>query len=235
MALHRLEFIQPLRDLHLLLLLSDLPRPPLGREKSKQPIPAAMSPQGKTPHLSPLQHQRNPGRFDHRIRASKRRIFYPPNTMTPSLAQHQIDPSPVLRKLYTWMPQLQLFRQAAVALIMAETFPWARLPNHCRCRCSVDHKLINPPPHLPTEKSSLLVVKADTYGLEQSIIAHVKTVLGQHTQSSGHQRIGEWSQRAIKVPTFVQKAYMGPALPRLGLPHFAHMQVFQSIPAGVLR
>lgn len=199
-----------------------------------------MSPQGKTPRLSPLR-QKNPSGFDHRIRASKGRVFYPPNTMTPSLApntmtpslaQHLIDPSPVLRKLYTWMPQLQLFRRAAVVLIMTETFPWAQLQNHCRCRCSLDHKLINPPPHLPTEKSSLLVVKADTYGLDQCITAHIKTVLGQHTQSSGHQQIGKWSQRA---PTFVQKAYMDPALPRLGLPHFAHMQVFQSIPVGALR
>ena len=95
----QLEFIQPLLDLHLLLPLPDLSRPLLGREKSKQPN--AMSPQGKTPRLSPLQRQKHHSRFDHRIRASKRRAFYPANIMTPWLAQHQIDPSPVLRQLRT--------------------------------------------------------------------------------------------------------------------------------------
>lgn len=163
MVPHRLEFIQPLPDLHLLPPLSNLSRPPLGREKSKQPN--TMSPQGKAPRLSALQHQKNPSRFDHRIRASKRRVFYPPNAMTPSLAQHQIDPSPVLRKLCTWMPRLQLFQRAPFAPTMTDIFPWAQLQNHSGCRCLVDHKLINPPPHLPTEQSNLLVVKADTYGL----------------------------------------------------------------------
>jgi hypothetical protein len=230
----QLEFIQPLLDLHLLLSLPDLLRPLLGGEKSKQP--KVMSPQEKTPCFAPLQRQRNPSRLDHRIRASKRRVLHPPSVMTPWVAKHQIDPSPVHRKLRTWTPQLQLSQRATFILMMTEIFLWAQLQNRYGCRCLVVHKPTNHPPHLPTEKSNLLVVKADTYGLKQHVIAHIRTsVPSQHAQSSEHHWIGEWNQRVIKAPIPAQKACVDQALPRLDLPQPAHVRVFQLIPVGVLR
>jgi hypothetical protein len=229
----QLEFIQPLLDLHLLLSLPDLSRFLLGREKSKQL--KAMIPQKKTPCFAPLQHQKNPSRLNHRIRASKRRVLHPPNVMTPWVAVHQIDPSPVHHKLRTWMPRLQLFQRATFTLMMTEIFLWVQLQNRYRCGCLVGHKPINHPPHLPTEKSNLLVVKADTYDLKRHVIAHIRTsVPGQHAQSSEHHWIGEWSQRAIKAPIPAQKACVDQALPRLDLPQPAHVRVFLSFPVGVL-
>ena len=84
----------------------DLRRLVLGGEKSKQLN--AMSPQGKTLRLSPLRRQKNPGRLNCEIRASKGRAFYLLNTMTPwrTFTQHQINPSPVLRKQRSWMLRL---------------------------------------------------------------------------------------------------------------------------------
>ena len=61
------------------------------------------------------------------------------------------------------MPQLQLFQRATFVLMMTEIYPWAQLQNHYGCRCLVVHKPINPLPHPLTEKSDLLVVKADIY------------------------------------------------------------------------